>query len=237
MVGLSKKVWFAIAAMLVLSVVPAAFADSATLKLTSAGNNVMDGVYVGPYLANITVGGVTQFNQQVICDDISDDSVVGHTWSATVNTFADLSHTLWGTQILSHGGTIDQVNQLYNEAAWLAVTMMGLPSSQQGLYSFAIWAVFNPSAVQSIVSSTEWKAISSLISTAQSQKYWKGEFANVLIYTPNSCTVGNCPAQEFLVVQTPEGGTALLYLLFAGLACMVGIRYRGRHGLTGSHTA
>ena len=69
-----KKTLFRVAAALILCLAPSAFADtSATLTLTSAGNNVMDGVYVGPYTANITSGGVTQYNQQV-CRKISGDS-------------------------------------------------------------------------------------------------------------------------------------------------------------------
>ena len=239
-----KNTLCAVAAAFILCLAPCALADTtATLTLTSAGNNVMDGVYVGPYYANITSGGVTQYNQQVICDDFKDDSYVGHTWTATVNTFADLSHTLWGAQILSQpGGTMAQVTQLYNEAAWLAVTMMSLPSSQQGLYSFAIWAIFSPDAVKNVVTANEWTAISGLISTAKSQKFSPGQFANFLIYTPLnkpgvSCVVGSCPAQEFFVIQTPEGGAALLYLLFAGLACMVAMRFRVRQALPGKRMA
>ena len=231
-----KKTLCTVAAALILCLAPGALADTtATLTLTSAGNNVMDGVYVGPYYANITSGGVTQYNQQVICDDFSDDSYIGRTWTATVNTFADLSHTLWGVKFASQG--MDYVTQLYNEAAWLAVKMMSLPSSQQGLYSFAIWAIFNPTDVQKTVTASEWAAICDLIKTAAKQQFSPGQFANILIYTPTSCMVGNCPAQEFFVIQTPEGGAALLYLLFAGLACMVAMRFRVRQALPGKRIA
>ena len=237
MLLMKKKIFVFAVGLLVVLGAASAFADTGTyLTLTSAGNNVMDGVYVGPYYATITQNNVPQYNQQVICDDFSDESYVGHTWSATVNTFATLSNTLWGQQLISQYGQtqgLQTAYQLYGEAATLAFKMLSLPSSQQGLYSFAIWAIFNPNGVKNQVSGSEWTQIQALIAGVQNLHFDKTSFANLLIFTPTNngiaCGVGNCPAQEFFVF-TPEGGTALAYLLLAGLSCMLAMRFRVRRG-------
>ena len=66
----STQKWWGVAALALLCIAPCAFASS-SLTMTGAGNNVMDGVYVGPYYA--TVSGVA--NSPVICDDFADESV------------------------------------------------------------------------------------------------------------------------------------------------------------------
>src|SRR5271167_2890295 len=105
----STKKWWGVAAVALLCLAPCAFADSNNLTLTGAGNNVMGGVYVGPYYA--TVNGVA--NTPVICDDFGDDSVVGHSWNYTPNNFSTLVSALWGNQ-----------TQNYEAAAWLTLQML-----------------------------------------------------------------------------------------------------------------
>jgi hypothetical protein len=225
MTGLTKKSWY-VAAAVILCLAPCAFADTAQMTLTSAGNNVMNGVYVGAYTA--TINGVV--GQQVICDDFSDESYLNTPWTATVHTFADLSGTLWSN--------LPNYVTLYEQAAWLTVQMLAQPggSKEQGYYSFAIWAIFNPTAVKNQVGSAFYtQYILPLIQLAQGQKLDPSMFANFLIYTP-ACThgAGTCQSQEFFgLVNTPEGGSAALYLLFASLACVVAMRFRLRRPVTG----
>ena len=91
--------WVGIAA---LSMVPWAIAQNVTL--TSAGNNVYDGIYVSPYYA--TVNGAP--NTPIVCDDFGDESKLPSNWSATVVSFSAISptDTSWGLA----GGTLTQYN-------------------------------------------------------------------------------------------------------------------------------
>ncbi len=63
--------------------------DQANMKLTNPGNNVLAGIYVGPYYA--TIDGVP--NVPIICDDFTDETYVGESWTANVTTVASNSPT------------------------------------------------------------------------------------------------------------------------------------------------
>ena len=212
------KAWkislFAVA-LLFLSVAPAAFADSATLTLTGAGSNVVDGVYVGPYTA--TIAG-TPGSVQVICDDYTHDSYVGETWNAYVSSFPSLTDVRF---------TGSSETQNYDEVAYLANILFNLDgtnNAEADALQFAIWDVFDPSA---IATSTCFGAVSQdcvnyWLTMAASQSYYVGEFPNILIYTPESS--GN--PQEF-IVETPEPGALLLLLTgVASLLLLKGVTSR-----------
>jgi len=205
-------------------------------------NNVLDGIYVGSYSAqNLTSGG----SVQITCDDFKDNSnfnAATYTTTAFSSLGSSLGNTLWGSQ----GATLTQ----YEEAAWLAIGMLGKTGLTQGEYSFAIWAIFDPTDVANWLTShgdgTTCKAVfgsgswntstgvctagkGGLVGLAGSQTYTLSEFANVVILTPTGCTngPGTCPEQEFFEIVA-EGGSAGLYLLFAGLACFGAILFRSR---------
>jgi hypothetical protein len=210
----STQKWWGLTAVAILCFASSAFADS-SLTMTGAGNNTMAGVYVGPYYA--TVNGAQ--NTQVICDDFADDSVIGHTWSFNTNTFSTLGNTLWGNQ-----------TQNFEAAAWLTLKMLSLNgnpanATQVGYLSFAIWSLFDKNALNGL-NSTQLGGVN----------YWLGmvplnlttsQFSNFVILTPKDCTVGSCPGQEFLEI-VPEGGSTAIYLMLAGLACLMAIRFRSR---------
>src|SRR3984957_9301114 len=137
MMRMSRNLWLAMVAA-VLCFAPCALGQ-VNITLTSAGNNVMNGVFVGPY--NATVNGVST---QIICDDFVDDSYVGESLSANVTTMANLNGT--------KGGAMLNATTLYDEAAWLATQMLSPTYSgnatQVGYLAYALWAVFQPTAVQ-----------------------------------------------------------------------------------------
>ena len=72
----SGKWWLGFA-VAVLCIAPSALADT-SITLTGAGNNPVDGIYVGPYYA--TVNGVA--NTPVICDDFADEVYLNESWGA-----------------------------------------------------------------------------------------------------------------------------------------------------------
>ncbi len=216
--------------------------------LTSPGSGASyDGIYVSPYYA--TVGGVA--NTPVVCDDFGDESWVGSTWNASVTSFSSISSstTAWGNT----GANLS----LYGAVGYLTQLVLSAPagSLNQIIDTYALWAVFDPSGVESYLASnpitsgslttaqlcddifggtsgcTTTNVTGGLLATATN--YSSSQFSNLEILSPlvngQVCTAesGNCSAQEF-IVQVSEGGTALAYLALAGLCCMAAIFLKSR---------
>jgi hypothetical protein len=204
--------WWGVAVLALLCFAPCAFANS-SLTMTGAGNNVMGGVYVGPYYA--TVNGVA--NTAVICDDFADDSYIGHSWNYTANNFSTLGSALWGSQTSN-----------YDAAAWLTLQMLSLNSNpsnatQVGYLSYAIWSLFDKGALNGL-NLTQLGGVNTWLGKVPSN-LTPGQFANFILLTPQGCTAGSCPGQEFMQVM-PEGGSSVMYLLLAGLSCSGGMLFR-----------
>ncbi len=233
--------WVGIAA---LSLAPWAVAQNVTL--TSAGSNVADGIFVSPYYA--AVNGAT--NTPIVCDDFADNSYLNTPWTADVQSFSSLATSLASTAWGGAGGTL----KLYEEAAWLTMTLLQQPTGSAGQvnYSFAVWAVFDPSGViaqlkaygDTATCNAIFGAGNNCLSTtvtggllggAQGQSYSLPQFANVVILTPvisvngkpKTCTAGGCPEQEFIEL-VPEGGAAMAYLLLASVCCFGAMFLRSR---------
>ena len=233
----------------VFCIAPMAFAGNVNMALNNPpSNNMLDNIYVGPYNAtNTTTGG----SMQVICDDFRDESnynSYSYTQVSFSNLGSNLGNTLWGSLLLHEGQSASQIMGLYEQAAWLAEGMINLSGSQQAYYAFALWAVFQPRQVLtylglmgdfgacnaifgghqncSLLSAVQ---AGSILDTAQ-HNYMNGNYSNLVILTPIGCSLVGCAEQEFFqVVQTvPEGGTALMYLLLAGLACFIAVRQSRR---------
>ena len=236
----------------------ATWAVAQNITLTSDGNIEYDGAYVGPYYA--TVNGAP--NTPIVCDDFADQSKVGSTWKTSVISFSnlasDLGQTLWGSYYLSKGSASATIVDWYEQAAWLAQKLLVQPakSNNQAYYSYAVWAVFDPSAVlrwlekhgqnghgadnaacNAVFGSNcgrvnLCKLTSGLLWMAE-QNYMKGNYANLLIFTPlgsngKPCSVGDCAGQEFFGPAVPEGGTAGMYLLLTAVCCLGGMFLRSR---------
>jgi hypothetical protein len=245
--GSFMKWYLAIGAFFCLVV--GANAQTVDLQINNPpSNNVLDGIYVGSYSANnLSSGG----SVQITCDDFSDQSNYNPA-TYTTNTFNSLGNTLWGSYMLASGYSMTQVTQFYDEAAWLTEAMLKQTGVEQGYYSYAIWAVFDPmqvagwltmygdsTACNTVFGNGAWwwgrcnAGNGGLEGTASAQLFTAGEFANVEILTPQGCYwgPGTCPEQEFLEVLVAEGGTTGLYLLMAGIACFAAIMFRSRRGV------
>jgi len=210
----STQTWWIITAVVAFCLASNAFAD--TITMTGAGNNIMHGVYVGPYYA--TVNGVQ--NTAVICDDFADDSVIGHSWNFTSNNFSTLGNALWGNQ-----------TQNYEAAAWLTLQMLSLNSNpanatQVGYLSYAIWSLFDKNALNGL-NSTQLAGVSSWLGNVP-LNLTTSQFSNFAILTPKDCTPGTCPGQEFLMLRVPEGGSSVGYPFMAGLMCAIAVWIRSR---------
>ena len=223
--------WPAAIVTLLLCVVPCSYAGTISLAVDSSvqNNQVLDGIYVSPYPVDVTAQGTSSYSVgtklTVFCDDFFDDSYIGKSVGFTTTTFgSDLS------------GTLFKSLKLYQEAAWLSLSVANNP----GVYSYAIWAVLDSQDVWNHLfssndqgtcmtvfgtkctnqtSGVNFSQMSGLLGMANSQAFLPGDFSNWVIYTPMGCgNAGNCASQEFFQ-EVPEGGSAAAYLLFAGIAC------------------
>lgn len=207
--------------------------EQANMKITNPGNNVLAGVYVGPYYATI---GSTQ-NVPVICDDFYDETYVNQQWTANVTTVAS-GDTTWLTQ--REGLNPAQQSADYAEAAFLAEKLMNpattCPATQAdctGDIQFAIWSIFDSSQPFSLLRAND---LSNDLSNAT---YWlnfasaafndrqisPSQYSNVLVYSPAQ----GGSSQEFIMVQTPEPGLASL--LGVDLMTLVGVVFLVRRRL------
>jgi hypothetical protein len=221
--------WFAV--MVMLFAAPGAFGQ-ANLYLNDAGNNVMDGVYVGPY--NATINGVS--GQQIICDDFADDTNVGESWTASVTTLSNLAGTKWGSSSPSSSWGSYSTLQGYEAMLALSSQMLGNKNAMQvGYLAYAVWSIFDAGAVYNWLVShgdgAAWATVQSLAAAALKGSYTIAQFAGWEIFTPTKC-LSNCTGasgmpQEFFE-YVPEGGTAMGYLLVGLFSCLMAMVYRRR---------
>jgi hypothetical protein len=185
------------------------------MTLTNAGSNIANGVYIGPYTAQID--GNTF---KVICDDYNSETYLNESWTATALTF---------DQVLTGGKFANQADSTarYSKVGWLATELMD-HAADPGVTAdiqFALWSVFGNSVPLS-------SGAQGWLNEAQAHGTDpKSSFANLMFYKPlnQACTSGPCPSwppQEFVTIGTPEPAT--LSLVGLGFAAIVAARRRRR---------
>lgn len=203
------------------------------------------GEYTSPYTTNsATVGNI-------ICDDFKDVTYIGQndTYNqVSVNSIIAANGVggVWS----GVGGSGAQ----YAAAAYLALQIYGSSGLTQQYYNWALWAFFDPSdalkamnsngvnsaGCTAIFGSMAWAGGSCVGGTGgvigDANKngwadYLAGDFNNLVLYTPQNgsgtgwcSTPGSCKSQEFFG-SVPEGGSALMYLLLAGVTCVGAVFY------------
>jgi len=197
----------------------ASFAQTTQMTLTGVGDGAVvwnggSGVYVDPYTA--TVGGVA--NTPVICDDWSDNSYVGESWTANVTPISSLgtsSTPLFGGSP-SSTPPLTQA-QLYDEAAWLGTQLLANPTNyaNQVAVSFALWeltynatgsSMETPTPTDFLAGSAEaglqncsgQTCVATLLAEAQAAVAAGYNGEGWSIFTPNTadpitCTGSGCP--------------------------------------------
>jgi len=156
-----QKSWYMVVAALALMLLAtgplAALPSTAAFALNSAGSGAnLAGVYTSPYTG--TINGGSTIN--VICDDFVDNSYVPESWTAYVTSLSSLTsgtadtYLKWlntaGSTITVDGQTLNQA-QAYAVAAVLSIDILesGTGSPAQEDYSFALWALFDPTGIPS----------------------------------------------------------------------------------------
>ncbi|MGB7759244.1 MAG: hypothetical protein WBL61_05415 [Bryobacteraceae bacterium] len=198
-----------------------------TMTLTGVGEGfVMGGVYVSPYVA--TINGVTTY---VICDDFATDVSLGETWQAVDNPLSSVGPG--GPQkFTSSDWSPYTIQQEYDAAAILAEDVIANVgnSTLAGEYSYAIWTLFDPAAINgyggSSLTSAETSAVNSFRTAALTEAAsGGGSGLDVSIYTPSPLGA----SQEYLVVSTPEA--SLPATLGIELFALVGVIFLMRRRL------
>jgi hypothetical protein len=193
-------------------------ADTVSMTLTSVSQSLGD-YYVAPY--QFSVNGQTA---GLICDDASDDVYAGESWSATTETFSNLSGVLFTQQYLNqYDGGISQT-QAYEEAGWLVQQIYANISNTTiaGEYQYALWDLFVPNfSASSGLTADQQSAVATDLSAAQTS-YCSGPgcYSNLVIYTPTQLTGSGRPQEYFGVMPEPMTLWSLLLVLAAiTLAC------------------
>ncbi|MEO7145901.1 MAG: hypothetical protein ABI165_20600 [Bryobacteraceae bacterium] len=215
------------------------------MDLTGAGNNVMAGIYVGPYYAYINNNGVST---PVICDDFADESFLPDTWTADIFTPPDYVTTRdaqkWNLLTPAQQGGYT-VAQNYDAVGYLASEMLANSNNQSvvGELDFALWNVFDPTAIPylanaysgtcSVSNPAACYAGAANAYYADARSAVSGDMntgftsyiSGYSIYSPDQgypYVPGNAgPPQEFLVRMPEPPALAILGLDMSGLAGLV----------------
>jgi len=222
-----QKQWY-LTAVFVVVFASASFAQSTTsITITGVGDSSSVtnssagfGVYVDPYTATVGGGAPTS----VICDDWSDNTDIGESWTANVSTVASVSSGNM-TPLFAPGAaqpvSVLTPGQLYDEAAWLGTQLLANSNNPTKLaeYSFAIWELtYTYAPTKELPAPTTFlagspdasyqSAITGLINQAEAAVAGGYSGAGWEILTPVTGTPG--PPQEFLV-YTPESSSTLMF--------------------------
>ncbi len=207
---------FAVAA-LVFALSGITYGDS--LNLQNGGNNVMGGVYVGPYNFTGNIKGQSG-TFQLVCDDFADEVYPGESWNVTLSSLPSLSNVQFS------GST------QYQEIAWLTQQMFqNLGNAQTvGDIQWAIWDIFDPGVSSNdpygTLSTTDQQNVANWLNSAGTQ-YAGGNYSNVAFYTAvlGSQPSGDGRPQEYVgLTPTPEPSAFLLVGLGLSLALIFGRR-------------
>jgi hypothetical protein len=217
-------------ALFLLGAATIASADTVQLTLNNGGNDVLGGVYVGPYNFTGVTGGAT-VPLQLICDDYGDDVYPGETWTSTTSSYTPLN--IGSLQF--PGSSSAQ----YLEAAWLAQRIFANLGNPQlvGWMQYALWDIFTSGASSGLGASDQGQVNYWLGQAAANYNCPTCNYSNVVIYTPVPGTqkpnADGLP-QEYLGLVPPGSGgntnnvpePATLLLMGAGFSGLASYRRR-----------
>ncbi len=215
--SLFRKYWY-LTVVAVLFFASASLAQTqTTLTITGVGDGAnLDGVYVDPY--NATIGtGASAVSTYAICDDWSDNTILGKSWTVNVFNLSTVGNIPSGSPTPLYGA-----NQgLYNELAWLGTQLLANPKNQnlQDVISFAMWELtysdypYSPKDAYPSLTASEQALVTNELTLAAAQTNFNGSGWEILTPTPG----GSGEAQEFLVYTSESSATILFGADMLGL--------------------
>ena len=242
---------FCLAVLAAICLAASAIAQTSVTLTGPPPGYVYDGIYMSPYYA--TVGSST--NVPVICDDFGDNSWPNSTWNATTTSFSSItsSTTSWGIagantsfygavgylvgQILSApSGSLQQIVDSFE--LWAIFDPSGVQQYLANTNASAGALISTSALCSEIFGSCTAAAAANpgglLGALEANTSLTASSYPNLVVLSPDSgsalCAAGkdNCAAQEFIMVSMAEGGTALAYLLLAGLCCFGAMYMKSR---------
>ncbi len=248
MISSIRASWWVILAALCF--LPGAFGQEVNITFTGGyssstylnifGENVATGLYTA------NVNGQSTY---IVCDDLYDNVSNNQNWNATAITLANsATGTLFGSTIGVQG---------YVDMAYLANYMYTNQGSMTGTQftgiSLALWNITSGGLTGSLISggSSTWDSTTfakTLTSAQLSALNWAMNLiisanpqlsqlnGTLYIYTPVGSWYQGQPQEMFGWIpgqQVPEGGSAALYLLLAGVSCFGAIFLRQRRQAQG----
>ncbi len=182
------------------------------------------GTNSGPYVAD--VGALN--NVDVVCDDYYDKVQVGEVWNADIETLSQVISD--GDSATPSGGVTPTrftaptySTTLYEQAAYLALQLLGANSANAPAIQTAIWSLFDSGAptVAGSGSSSPTSTAYWLKQVSTTGSNWASDLALVTklgseieFLTPTSIVkngvTGSNP-QEFIYVVTPEPATYAMF--------------------------
>jgi len=228
--SLLRKYW-SLTLISLLFFASASLAQTVNMTLTGVGDQAnAGGVYVDPYVA--TVGNQTGVS--VICDDWTDETSIGESWIANVNTIASVdAHTNTTAPLFGNSS----VPNVYNEAAYLGAQLLANPtnSNVQIAISYALWELTCSTGIKSCAGAPFTTLGSTLVgnsTTVGTAAWYYSQAQGEGSYNPSGWEIltptSGGPPQEFLV-YTPESSSGVL--LSADLFGLLGLVFLFRRRL------
>jgi hypothetical protein len=193
----------------------------------NSGGNYGAGIY------SATINGAN--SPGIICDDFNDEITSGEKWNAyavqaSSLTSGNISQTLFGSTVGITGYA--EVGTLVSMMFSNTTTYGSLTGITQAELSSAIWDITAPGGIsgldakaQALVAAVE-AAFNGNSSAAQS---YLATLTNLWILTPTPLGPGEPQEMWTENLAVPEGGTTLMYLLLAGIACFGAMLFNSKN--------
>jgi len=187
--------------------------------------------YAGVYSGSASNGTTFTSNPGLICDDFTGQVNPPQTWNAlayqvSTITSATLPHLLYGGALpdppypniglSGYAALADLVQQSFNSND---------PTLQADIGE-AIWSITDP-AIAGQISANASALRAAALAFGASENF--SQFTNLWIFVPNPLTADYASNKQEMWGRVPEGGSALMYLLLAGLFCFGAVYLNSRN--------
>lgn len=203
---------------------PVSGQEEVNVQFTGGYSTTWGNYGAGVYTANIN----GQTSPGIICDDFNDEIYSGESWTANAYQASSLTSSNIGETLFGSNPSVGLNG--YAEMAEIATMMFsfngsasfgGITGITQAELSEAIWDIGLGGGLNSSIDTKAYNLVQALKAYFQtnSAQTYLSTLTNLWILTPAQLGPGEPQEMWTENLSVPEGGAALLYLLFAGSAC------------------